>query len=145
MYLLSRGLKRVLQIKATSWQHNRRGRIVSVPMFRLAFPWKHLIKTTLFYYPSHGKPAPSNRSCINTQAQKHTTAFRNCLLLTEVKFFPSEKFSTYPKWEKSAFEIAFNYEIINYVCVLYTNIKYHPPSPGTFSEFRSDLEFGGLQ
>jgi len=115
-------------------------------MFRLAFPRKHLIKTTLFYSPNHGKAASSNRSCINTQAQKRKTPFRNCLLLTEVKYFPSEKLGTYPKREKSTFEIVFRYVIICFVRVLCTNMKYYAnPNHNPFSKFRFDLEFGGLQ
>ena len=113
------------------------------PMFRSAFPRKHLIKTTLFYSPNHGKAASSNRRCINTQAQKHKTP---CLLLTEVKNFPSEKLGTYPKCEKSTFETVFSYVIICFVCVLCMNMKYYPnPNHYPFSKFRLNLEFGGLQ
>jgi len=103
-------------------------------------------KNNFILFSKHEKTASSNRSCINTQAKKQKTPFRNCLLLTDVKYFPSEKFGTYPKWKKSTFEIVFSYVIICFECVLCTNMKYYPnPNHYPFSKFRFNLGFGGSQ
>jgi len=128
-----------------SWQHKRLRRIVSVPMFRLAIPWRHLIKTTLYCSPNHGKATSSNINCINTQALKHKTPFRNCLLLTDVTFFSFSKIWHLSWMGKQNIRNCI-YVIICFVCVLCTNIKYYPnPYHYPFSKFRFDLEFGGLQ
>jgi hypothetical protein len=84
-YLPSRGLRRVLQIKAVLLHHSRLGHIASVRVFRLAFTWRHLMKTPLHYSAHHGHTASSNSSRTGTEAQAHTAPSGACLLLHRLR------------------------------------------------------------